>query len=114
MLSDRYTAPVVWQEFRPRPFTVAPFKMVFRLFWNPDRNEELFVVSCAERIQQHPAAHSINEIRRRIQFDIEQMQIESGDEFFQFRLVFVNREQTNLVQEVLFVSDAFPILASKT
>ncbi len=112
LFSADSTAPVVWHDFQPRPVTIAPLKMVLRLFWNPDRNEELFVVSCAERIQQHPTAHSINEIRRRIQLSIEKTRIDAADSFFQFRLVFVRREQAELVQEVVFTSEKFSALES--
>lgn len=113
LISAGDTAPAVWREFQPRPATVAPFRMVLRLFWNPDRNDELFVVSCAERIQQQPTDHSIAEIRRRIQHNIQTMRIDAADSHFQFRLVFVHREQTSLVQEVVFLSETFPATAAR-
>ncbi|KEJ87753.1 hypothetical protein Z948_218 [Sulfitobacter donghicola DSW-25 = KCTC 12864 = JCM 14565] len=96
-----------WHEFHPRPATVGALQMMMRLFWNPDRNEELFVVSCAERIQLQPTAHSINEIRRRILPEIEKRSLANPDTYFQFRLVFVHRDQNDLVQEVVFLSDRF-------
>ncbi len=107
------TAPEVWREFQPRPLTVAPVAMALRLFWNPDRNEELFVVSCAERIQQQPTDHSIAEIRRRIQHSIEAMHVDTTDSLFQFRLVFVRRERTSLVEDVVFLSARFPASATR-
>lgn len=111
--SDSDTPPNAWQDFRPRPLTVTWLQMIARLFWNADRNEELFVISCAERIQQQPDAQSIHEIRRRIQFDIEQMRIDATGQLLQFRLVFVHREQAELVQEVVFLSDPGPAMAPK-
>ncbi|MEP2470157.1 MAG: hypothetical protein ABJH45_01135 [Paracoccaceae bacterium] len=108
-LPDSNAAPAGWQEFQPQPSTVAPSQMILRLFWNPDRNEELFVVSCAERIQQEPTDHSINEIKRRIQIEIVKAYSDTAMIKFQFRLVFVHREQTRLVQETVFLSDEFPV-----
>lgn len=112
VFSDSSAAPVVWREFRPRPSMVSPLQMGLRLFWNPDRNEDLFVISCAERIQQQPTAHSIDEITRRIRFDIAQMCMETPDRLFRFRLVFVHRAETGRVQEVVFLSDPVPASAS--
>lgn len=72
--------------------------MIRRLFWNPDWNDTLFVVSCAERIQENPTEHNIAEIKRRISEDVSQGA-------FQFRLVFVHRDG----EDIVFVSDVFPL-----
>lgn len=114
LFSERNLAPIVWQEFRPRPLAVTRLSMVLRLFWNPSWNDALFVVSCAERIQQDPTTHSIQEISRRIQSDIEKMGMGVTDKMLRFRLVFVRREGGALVQEIVFLSDAVPAAASKT
>ncbi|MGB5871897.1 MAG: hypothetical protein WBH04_17040 [Albidovulum sp.] len=93
---------------------VTPLQMVTRLFWNPDWNDALFVVSCAERILQEPTDHSITEITRRIQQDIAQMPMDVSADLLQFRLVFVHREGTDLVREIVFLSDLVPAGAGKT
>lgn len=108
VLPDSQTAVLEWREFRPRPSQIALPEMIVRLFWNPARNEELFVVSCAERIQQAPTPHSINEICRRIRFDASQVGTTTPSQRLQFRLVFVHREDEVLVEEVVFLSDPFP------
>lgn len=97
-----------WRELRPRPSTIGPLETVWRLFWNPRRNEELFFVSCSERIQQKPTAHSIGVIQRAIQSDFAQAHIEVTSEFLQFRLIFIHRQDASLVREVLYLSDGFP------
>src|SRR5262245_54705619 len=56
----------VWQEFRPRPAHLTIRTMLQRLFWNPRWNESLFLVSCAERLMQHPTDHSRQELMHRI------------------------------------------------
>lgn len=98
-----------WREFRSRPMEVSLLQMVARLFWNPRWNETLFLVSCAERIQQCPTDHSINEIRQRILAEIEQISIGTADKWIQFRLVFVQRSKSGLSENVVYVSDTFPV-----
>jgi len=108
------TATIEWQDFHRTPRAVSPLQMARRLFWNARRNEELFVVSCAERIREQPTAHSIEEIKRRLARDIAPMSREAADQRFQFRLVFVHRDRTKLVQEIVFLSEVFPVTAPKT
>lgn len=98
-----------WHEFRPRPMNVTPLQMLGRLFWNPARNDALFLVSLAERIAQSPTAHSIDEINRRLRKDMAVMGIGTAHKMMRFRLVFISRGETGLSEEVLFVSDPAPI-----
>ncbi len=100
-------APTAWREFRPRPMVVTPMEMLFRWFWNPARNDALFLVSLAERILQNPTPHSIDEINTRILGDLDRDQVEGKQ--VQFRLVFVSRDRDALTEEVLYMSDPVPI-----
>lgn len=86
-----------WQEFRPRPAHVTIGSMIKRLFWNPQWNESLFLVSCAERMIENPTDHSYQEILKRIQTEIKAP-------YLQFRLVFIRREGEVLQKETLFMS----------
>ncbi len=113
LLSKGDEAPAAWQEFRPRPLTITPLRMAFRLLWNPGWNDTLFVVSCAERIYQQPTAHSVTEIMQRIQSDIEILGVDTGGRLLQFRLVFVHREGAALEEQVVFISDPFLAKAPK-
>lgn len=97
-----------WQEFRPRPQSVSPSQMTLRLFWNPRWNETLFLVSCAERMQQAPTDYGLNEIRQRIASEIQAAPIGAANPWFRFRLVFVQRSSAGLSQSVVFTSEAFP------
>jgi len=99
--------PPTWREIRPRPENVLPFQAVLRLFWNAAWNETLFVVSCAERIQEQPTPHSIGEIQQRLRGDIRRRGIDASGMRLRFRLVFVHRERTELVERVVFLSDEF-------
>lgn len=92
-------AEPAWHEFRPRPQRVSPLEMVRRLVWNPRWNETLFLVSCAERLVDHPTPHSEDEIFRRIAADLIG---EPGGPWLAFRLVFVSRQGEAIEREVLF------------
>ncbi|MET0545976.1 MAG: hypothetical protein ABWZ40_06670, partial [Caulobacterales bacterium] len=54
-----------WREFRPRPANLSFAAMLGRVFWNPRWNENLFLVSCAEKIVDAPTEHSIQEVFQR-------------------------------------------------
>lgn len=108
LLKARDETPGHWQEFRPRPKAVTPLQMAGRLLWNPEWNEALFLVSCAERIQANPTQHSIDEIKRRVLFDVEKMSIDTAEKWMQFRLVFVQRTDVGFSQEVVFLSETYP------
>ena len=98
-----------WQALCAVPDQVTPLQMVARLFWNAARNDALFMVSCAERIEEEPTAHSIAEITQRVR-DAIALSAERGPSA-QFRLVFVSRKGARITREVLFVSDPFPAVA---
>ena len=85
--------------------------MVVRLFWNVKRNDTLFVISCAERIHEQPTPHSIAEIKQRVRAEIKESQINDVGRFFRFRLVLVRREQMEMLKDIVFVSEIFPIPA---
>ncbi len=99
LLSSPDAAPE-WREFRPRPQRVSATAMLSRLFWNPRRNEDLFLVSCAERLVDQPTAHSEDEIFRRIAADFGP---ETGG-WLRFRLLFLAWEDGAIVGEVLFTA----------
>jgi len=97
--------PEDWREFRPRPERISLLTMARRMVWNPEWNESLFLVSCAERLVQAPTEHSQEEIFRRIAADLRSGAAEGHDEaLLCFRLAFVSREGADLTREVLFQS----------
>lgn len=100
LLASPDDAPDGWQEFRPRPQRVSPLSMLARLVWNPGWNETLFLVSCAERLADHPTAHSEDEIYRRIAADLARdPDAASQSPWLCFRLVFMARDRDGLVRE---------------
>lgn len=60
----------LWRQFRPRPAVLTPGAMLRRLVWNPEWNEDLFLVSLSERLMTPttPAteAHSERELLIRV------------------------------------------------
>lgn len=104
-LTDKNATTGDWQDFRPRPQAVTAVQMIGRLFWNPVWNDSLFVVSCAERIEQQPTDHSITEITQRILADNAATRMNPKARLVQFRLLFVHRDGADLVEDIVFVSD---------
>lgn len=100
--------PPIWQDFRPRPPHVTALQMLGRLVWNAAWNDQLFVVSCAERIALNPTDHSIKQIKQRLFDDLSLVACDAPDQLIRFQLVFVQRSDAGPISEVLFVSDAFP------
>ena len=94
-----------WQEFRPRPQKLAAITMLRRLFWNPQWNETLYLVSLSERLTLEPSQHSEQEIKALLGRHLKS--VEPEVEQLQFRLVFVRREDGKLIEEVTHLSEPF-------
>lgn len=99
------TAAQDWQPFRPRPPRLSAWTYIRRLFWNPEWNEQLFLVSCAERLIVDPTEHSSREILGRIAQTLALGEpLEWGQTRLQFRLVFIRRVGNEIKSEVCYVS----------
>jgi len=90
-----------WQEFRPRPAQLSLKCALISMFWNPQWNESLFLVSCAERLVNEPTDHSHEEILKRLRREIA---YSSATPYLQFRLVFVSRAGTQVKKDVWYIS----------
>jgi len=109
LLNAKDDLPAEWHEFRPRPAFVSITKMLRRMFWNPCWNESLFLVSCAERLEEHPTQHSEDEIFKRLIHELNSdsySSITKGKTHVRFRLVFIRREGEKLEEEVTYQSAA--------
>jgi hypothetical protein len=88
-----------WQEFRPRPPALHFFAMLRRLFWNAQWNENLFLVSLAERmmgtgsapLQMATQAHSERELLLRVARHLHRSGACDEGAYLQIRLRFVGR-----------------------
>lgn len=103
LLHTAHDTPEHWQAFRPRPAHVPFHTMLKRIFWNPQWNQSLFLVSCAERLTQNPTQHSLDEIRSRIEADAN-----TSTPYMQFRLVFLSRIGSELHSEITYISPVYP------
>jgi len=109
LLNNKQKPSHNWQEISPRPAHVSIGQMAKRLFWNPDWNDTLFLVSCAERLVDYPTHHSANEIFKRIEYFIKQNNLNTTDiHYIKFRLVFVNRANNIFEKNVMFTSSIKP------
>jgi hypothetical protein len=97
-----------WREFRPAPGKVSVGAMLQRMFWNPGRNETLFLLTCAERLLsgeiEFPRREIANRIARRMPTP------PAGRErapFLQFRLILVGGHGSDFRRDVAYVSPVF-------
>lgn len=102
-LADPGDAPE-WRPVRPPPRRATLAATLASLFWNPRRNETLYLVSCAERIIEDGRAHAEREILARIRADAP----EADGLWLRFRLRTVRREGAALVQETAHLSPLDP------
>jgi hypothetical protein len=105
--------PDHWHEFQLSPAHLSLAQMLGHMFWNPRRNESLFMVSCAERLLANPTQHSEDEILKRIitRFDTDVIYKESKTSVshIQFRLLLIQRQDTQLTQHIAFRSRIEPL-----
>lgn len=97
-----------WREFRPAPRKVSVGAMLKRMFWNPGRNETLFLVTCAERLLSGEIEFARREIASRIARQIPAPP--AGREhapFLQFRLVLVSGHGSDFRSDVAYMSPVF-------
>ena len=98
-----------WQEFRPRPALLTPATMLRRLLWNAQSNENLFLVSLAERLigagSAETAAHSQRELLLRTARHLDR-QGAAASAWLQIRLRLVSRAGAGerLASEVVYLS----------
>lgn len=114
VLNTENESPEEWHEFRPRPAHLSFKQMLRRMLWNPRWNESLFLVSCSERLLENPTQHSENEILNRIKADL--LSNKSNEELptathLQFRLLLVQRQASEITQEIVFYSRMEPLPA---
>lgn len=97
-----------WQEFQPRPAHITLSTMFTRMLWNPAWNEQLFMVSCAERLLAHPTTHSEREIATRIQRHLDNAVTTTANRL-QFRLLVIRRTNNQLQSQHAFTSALFEL-----
>lgn len=87
-----------WVALQVRPQTVSLAQMTWRLLWNPTWNEQLFLVSCAERLVTEPTPFVAAEIHRRVA----RLTAAPIGAMLSFRLVFVSWEGGAMVKTIEF------------
>ncbi|HEX7872895.1 MAG TPA: hypothetical protein VF475_08300 [Sphingobium sp.] len=100
-----------WEEFRARPAVLRLGTMLRRLAWNPQWNENLYLVSLSERLMTatgvETQAHSQRELLRRVARHLDRHGLSGPGDYLQIRLRFVSRTGPgeDVVSEVAYESD---------
>lgn len=90
--------PQEWQEYRPRPETLAIPDLLRRVVWNADWNESLFLMRCAERLVDGEEEFCREEIFKSIKRDYPEKK------FVKFRLIFHAREGNDMEKHLVYMS----------
>lgn len=96
----------VWRGWRPEPERVSARETLLRLFWNPRRNETLFMTSCAERLLYQGSLHARREMLARIAAEHPGPDRDADIGPPQLRLSLLQRVGEKVTREVVYVSDA--------
>lgn len=98
-----------WRTMSPTPDRLSVAQLCWRLIHNTQRNEDLYLVSCAENLiasgQQQWADRIANCLRRRLH---KQCHVIDNEKFC-FRLVFVVREGDGIERHECYVSASFAL-----
>lgn len=105
-LQNEIAEAKVWQEFRPRPQRLSFTEGLYRLWWNPQWNEFLYMNTCAEHLCDEHSVMREQDIMFRILLAVETGEItpEPNTHFLRFRISTVMREDKVVTQPVVFVS----------
>lgn len=97
-----------WQPFRPAPLRLGLCALLWRLLWNPERNETLYVLRCAERVLEGDSGFPLHELQRRIDAAARAGQLyprtTAPPALLVFRVRGVWREGASLVEQVAFIA----------
>lgn len=97
--------PDEWQEFRPVPPSFSIGRSLLRLFWNPDGNDSLYLISCAEKLLQEESATAATHIFQHI---ARARPATNAHAKLSFRIRLIHRRNTTSpipMEEIVFVSE---------
>jgi hypothetical protein len=97
-----------WKELYPKPFKLSFSKMLIHIFWNPRWNEYLFLIYCVEKFITNPTEKNKEKILYLIKIELGRNSINFTDTpYYQFRLIFLFRDDTKLEKQILFKSKVY-------
>lgn len=102
--------PTVWMEFRSISKDISIKDYIIRMIWNPVRNQDLFLMTCAQKVLEEQKQCYIDQIKRIISASkAVQSQCRHEDRFLYFRLVYLFSDDEDLSKEIGYISDAIKI-----
>lgn len=103
-----------WQPVDSPPAHVTMLIAFARLFWNPRRNESLFIASCAERLLDDPTPARADLLWTRVADIVRRTRSSGGPaetvaRALRVRIVEVTRDGDRLARDVVYCSPARPL-----
>lgn len=112
LLKGESGMPGEWQAFRPHPDHLPFLSMLGRLLWNPQWNESMYMVSCAEYLMESPTPHREEQIMTRIMNDVlseHPNRLSLVATHLQFRLLVIERNNTERQETMMYYSRVVPL-----
>ena len=108
LYKNKNDTPQHWQEVCPRVDNLSFYKILRRIFFNPNWNETLFLASCAERLIANPTEHSEKEIVTRIKVHLKRNKVDIAQTpYMKFRLVFLYKNDREIERHTAFTSKIY-------
>ncbi len=96
-------ADVLWREFRPRPASLTWAQHLRRLWWAPQGNESLYLLSCADRIWADQSAFAMAEIRHRLWRAVMLGEIARNGRYLSYRIRTIERIALDFHEEIAYL-----------
>ncbi len=115
LLAGADEAAAAWEAFRPRAAMLTPGTMLRRLVWNAQWNEDLFLVSLAERLLKSESAasvaHSQRELLLRVARHLDRTGGADRRDWLQLRLRIVRRAGASeeVDSDIVYLSSPWPM-----
>ncbi len=109
LLSAADDKPTDWHAFQPLPQHLSCARVMLRMVWNPDWNETLYLLRCAEKLLEDASVHAERELSVRIVRLLAPVNASRTNRFWLvFRIVLVQRTDASIVREPAYESRPLP------
>ena len=97
------TPPALWREFRPLPSSLTRSQHLRRLWWDPQGNESLYLLSCADKVWADHSAFAIVEIRHRLWRAVAQGEIAREGRYLSYRIRTIERVEQRFREDIAYI-----------
>ena len=108
-LDDAISTTPTWQIFRPTPATIPWHQRLRMLWWNAERNESLYLLSCADQICYAGSAHAMAEVRARLLRAASRGELGRPGQYLRYRICMTERIGSVLYDTEVYCDPPWPM-----